>query len=99
MRKQGQHLTHSTRLCCLRDHWWNDSIHEEQVGRQQSLPVSRSPPLSGSSLMHPILFFFSELKKNHARINSMGAEASQKSHQSLLPIILLLCKAAVPAPT
>lgn len=95
MRKQGQHLTHSTRLCCFRDHWWNDSIHEEQVARQQSPPVSRSPPLSGSSLMHPILFFFSELKK---KLNGSRG-LSKEPPITLLPIILLLCKAAVPAPT
>lgn len=45
----------------------------------KTLPASRSPVLCSSSLRHHISFFFSKLEKKHARINSVGAEASQRA--------------------
>lgn len=54
-----------------------ETIHKG-VQEGKTLPVSRSPALCSPSLTHHILFFFSKLKK-HARINSVGAEASQRA--------------------
>lgn len=61
------------------------SVHEEQARRQQS------PALHSSGLTHPTSFFFSKLEKKSSRINSVGAEASSKSHQSLCRLFFCFC--------
>lgn len=55
-----------------------ETIHKG-VQEAKTLPVSRSPALCSSSLTHHVLFLFSKLEKKHARINSVGAEASQRA--------------------
>lgn len=55
-----------------------DTIHKERAGRQNTA-CEQEPALCSSSLTHHVLFFFSKLEKKHARINSAGAEASQRA--------------------
>lgn len=53
------------------------AVHEEQAGWQWSPPASVSPEMH-SSRWHISFDFFSSKLKNCARINSVGAEASQR---------------------